>query len=202
MEFKPGDVVQAFFQDRWQTATVIDYGRKWTHVKFSHRARNTKLEIDKLREIRKPPPPMVSSAKVPDKLQARERYGSPEEINMDHFDNFYRIRDGTRPIATVVAYYREEAMVMFEAVKKFRAMLTEQPPVAPAETQPLPTPMINMVKPEAVSKPETPKPAPHAPTPPAAPPKPTPRKTEPAPAPVEQRKKRGRPPTKNKVIAF
>jgi hypothetical protein len=192
MEFKPGDVVQAFFQDRWQTATVVDYGRKWTHVKFSHRARNTKLPIDKLREIKKVQP-YKAPEKVPDSQQARTRYGNPEEINMDHFDMFFRIRDGTRPMATIVSYYKEEAMVMFEAVKKFRAMLTEPTPATPTEVKPLPLPMVNMVKPDANPKPPTPAPAP---------PKPAPVKPEPASAPVEQRKKRGRPSKKPKEVAF
>ena len=183
MEFKPGDVVQAFFQDKWQTATVINYGRKWTHVKFAHRARNTKLPATGLREIRKLEP-IKLTPKVQTGPVVQARYGNPEDLHMDHFDMFFRIRDGSRPIATITAYYKEEAMVMFEAVKKFRALLTEPVPATPTEI-PLPTPMVNLVKPEAITKPLIP-----------VPPKP-------APAPVEQpKKRRGRPSKKPNELVF
>jgi hypothetical protein len=129
-------------------------------------------------------------------VAVQNRYGNPAELHMDHFDMFYRIRDGTKPIAMVTAFYKEEAMVVFDAIKKFREGMYVAP-MLEANQVPIPTPM-------ATEAPRTASTVPPANTPPAQPTPPPPAKVNP-PAPAHQRassslaeamtkKKRGRPP--------
>ena len=199
-EFQVGDEISVMFQDKWQTAKLLELGRKWAQVKFSHRKRNSKVPVGSLRAIKRPDSYQKPVTKAPVQatpVSSQARYGNPAELHMDHFDMFYRIRDGSKPIATVVSYYKEEAMVMFEAVKKFREMLTEPvtsvvPAIVPV-TNPMPTPMTQIAKTTFIEKPS---PKLHVPSPPA-PPVPAVVKTPPAAPPKNQEeaspKKRGRP---------